>query len=153
MNLVGLIFGERPRAARTMIVEAPAGVVWCSIRPKAVQLPVRAWRAEANRDIETRHGVLHARGGEDFIVDHGDGRGCAVVQPDIFEQTYEPLGGGLYRKRTDIALRYFTLDHPAAIQTLEGEQHAQAGDWIIEGVNGELWPVPPDKALEKYEPA
>lgn len=149
MNLIGLIFGERP--VRRSISAPPHGATLHRIRPKAVQLPVRAWRAEADRKIETSHGVLQARGGEDFIVDHGSDN-CAVVAPDIFERTYEPLGGGLYRKRTDITLHYFTLDHPAMIETLEGEQHARAGDWIVQGVNGELWPVPPDKAREKYEP-
>jgi hypothetical protein len=149
MKLIGLIFGERP--ARAVISEAPEDVVCHPIRPKSLQLPVRAWRAEADRQVETNQGVLHAKGGQDFIIDHGEGN-CAVVQPDIFERTYEPVGGGLYRKRTDITLRYFTLDRPATIQTLEGEQHARAGDWIVEGVNGELWPVPPETAREKYEP-
>jgi hypothetical protein len=151
MNVIGFIFGERPRPSPTLISEPPEGVEWRTITPKAIQLPLRAWRAEADREVESKHGVLHARGGEDFIIDHGDGH-CAVVQPDIFERTYEPLGGGLYRKRTDITLRYFTLDHAATIQTLEGEQHARRGDWIVQGVNGELWPVPPETAREKYEP-
>lgn len=149
MNVIGFIFGERPRPA--LITEPPEGVVLHPIRPKAVQIPVRAWRAEADRDVETKEGVLYARGGEDFIIDHGEGS-CAVVQPDIFERTYEPLGGGLYRKRTDVTLRYFTLDHAATIQTLEGAHHANKGDWIVQGVNGELWPVPPETAREKYEP-
>jgi hypothetical protein len=150
VNLVSLIFGERP-SSRRVIVEPPPHVAWRPIRPRAVQLPVRAERPETDRALQTSHGTLHARGGEDFIVDHGDGN-YAVVSPDIFERTYEPLGGGLYRKRTDVTLRYFTLDHPATIQTLEGEQHAKPGDWIVQGVNGELWPVPPEKAREKYEP-
>lgn len=149
MNLIGFIFGERPR--RAPLTEPPEGVTLHPIRPRAVQMPVRAWRAEADREIETKEGRLHARGGEDFIVDHGEGS-YAVVKPDIFERTYELLGGGLYRKRTDVTLRYFTLDHAATIQTLEGAHHANKGDWIVQGVNGELWPVPPEAAREKYEP-
>jgi hypothetical protein len=69
----------------------------------------------------------------------------AVGGPASPQPGEEPL-------RPDITLRYFTLDRPATIQTLEGEQHARAGDWIVEGVNGELWPVPPETAREKYEP-
>jgi hypothetical protein len=29
---------------------------------------------------------------------------------------------------------------------------AEAGDWVMQGVAGELWPVPAAKALSKYEP-
>lgn len=86
-----------------------------------------------------------------MIVDHGGGD-RSVVKCDIFERTYEPLGGGLYRKRSDIVLRYFTLEEPATIETLEGLQDAEPGDWIMQGVAGEMWPVPRDKALEKYQP-
>jgi hypothetical protein len=66
---------------------------------------------------------------------------------------YEPLGGGLYRKRTDVILRYFTLKRRVVVQTLEGPQAARPGDWIMQGVAGELWPISPEKAREKYEPA
>jgi hypothetical protein len=55
-------------------------------------------------------------------------------------------------KRPDLVLRYFTLNRAIMVATLEGPQRAAAGDWIIEGVAGELWPVPRDKALTKYEP-
>jgi len=149
MNLVHLVLGERPKPH---ITEAPTHAKWTFIRPRDDQFSVRARRAEADCTIETSHGRLSARGGQDFIVTHGPDD-HSVVKPDIFERTYEPLGGGLYRKRTDVTLRYFTLKHPAVIRTLEGDQQARAGDWIVEGVAGELWPVPPDKAREKYEPA
>ena len=66
---------------------------------------------------------------------------------------YEPLGGGLYRKRTDVIFRYFTLKRRVLVQTLEGPQVAKPGDWIMQGVKGELWPVSSEKAREKYEPA
>jgi hypothetical protein len=39
------------------------------------------------------------------------------------------------------------------VHTLEGDQKAAAGDWIVQGVTGELWPVPREKALKKYDPA
>lgn len=149
MNLVHLVFGERPKP--TITTPSPQ-TKWILIRPKDDQTSVRARRAEADCTVETSHGRLQARGGEDFIVTHG-AEDHSVVKPEIFERTYEPLGGGLYRKRTDVTLRYFTLNHAATVRTLEGDQHARAGDWIIEGVTGELWPVPPDKAREKYEPA
>lgn len=39
------------------------------------------------------------------------------------------------------------------IQTLEGRIHARLGDYIIQGVNGELYPCKPDIFLKTYEEA
>lgn len=35
----------------------------------------------------------------------------------------------------------FQVDKPLNIKTLEGTMHANSGDWIITGVDGEQWPV------------
>lgn len=37
------------------------------------------------------------------------------------------------------------------IQTLEGEMHASIGDYIIQGVNGEIYPCKPDIFKKTYE--
>ena len=37
------------------------------------------------------------------------------------------------------------------IQTLEGEMRADVGDWIIQGVKGELYPCKPDIFAATYE--
>jgi len=39
------------------------------------------------------------------------------------------------------------------ISTLEGVMTATAGDWIIKGVKGELYPCKPDIFAATYEPA
>ncbi|WP_199183859.1 hypothetical protein [Novosphingobium sp. HII-3] len=39
------------------------------------------------------------------------------------------------------------------IPTLEGEHAAGPGDWIIRGVQGELYPCKPDIFAATYEPA
>lgn len=39
------------------------------------------------------------------------------------------------------------------IATLEGEHTARLGDWIIQGVQGELYPCKPDIFAATYEPA
>lgn len=47
-------------------------------------------------------------------------------------------------------------DHGAGsvlIKTLEGEMRADPGDWIIQGVNGEIYPCKPDIFAKTYEPA
>ena len=128
----------------------PANARWRRVRPRPSP-PVRAWRAEADCSVETGQGALKARGGEDYIIDYGGGD-RAVVRGDIFERTYARTGDSAYVKRPDIVLRYFTLDRPVMVETLEGPQRAAPGDWIMQGVAGELWPVPREKALAKYEP-
>lgn len=39
------------------------------------------------------------------------------------------------------------------IKTLEGTMAAQAGDWIIQGVKGEIYPCKPDIFTATYDPA
>lgn len=41
----------------------------------------------------------------------------------------------------------------AFIRTLEGEMRAERGDWIIRGVQGEIYPCKPDIFEATYEPA
>jgi hypothetical protein len=149
VNVVDFIFGRRP-TERDVIDEPPAGVIWREVRPKPSP-PVRARRAESDCHVETGQGVLKARGGKDYIIDYGGGD-RAVIRGDIFERTYKRVAEGQYAKRTDIVLRYFELDRPAIVETLEGPQRGEPGDWVMQGVAGELWPVPRDKALSKYQP-
>ncbi|MEZ5958887.1 MAG: hypothetical protein R3C30_00475 [Hyphomonadaceae bacterium] len=151
MNLVHVLFGEKPTQRAALIREPPRGVSLREVRAKDAPAK-RAWIAETDCLIHTEHGVLQARGGKDYVLAHGPGD-HSVVRKDIFEAMYEPLGGGLYRKRTDVIFRYFTLKRRVVVQTLEGPQAAKPGDWIMQGVKGELWPVSPEKAREKYEPA
>lgn len=40
----------------------------------------------------------------------------------------------------------------AEIHTLEGVMTAECGDWIIQGVKGELYPCKPDIFAATYEP-
>jgi hypothetical protein len=47
----------------------------------------------------------------------------------------------------------FQGDGSADIHTLEGTMHADSGDWIIQGVKGEIYPCKPDIFAATYEPA
>lgn len=47
----------------------------------------------------------------------------------------------------------FARDEQTVIKTLEGEHIASDGDWIIQGVKGELYPCKPDIFEATYEPA
>ncbi len=44
-------------------------------------------------------------------------------------------------------------DDTLMISTIEGDMTAQLGDWIIRGVNGELYPCKPDIFAKTYEAA
>lgn len=46
---------------------------------------------------------------------------------------------------------YDPLRHCAFIRTLEGEMRAEVGDWIIRGVEGELYPCKPSVFWATYE--
>ena len=45
-----------------------------------------------------------------------------------------------------------TPDCVMKIKTLEGVMTAQSGDWIIQGVKGEIYPCKPDIFEATYEP-
>jgi hypothetical protein len=49
-------------------------------------------------------------------------------------------------------VRYDPLQYAAFIDTLEGTMRADVGDWIIRGVQGELYPCKPDIFEATYEP-
>ena len=59
------------------------------------------------------------------------------------------LGHGFRDFRVDGDRRPFGL----VIATLEGEMHANPGDWIIRGVAGEFYPCKPDIFEQTYEEA
>jgi hypothetical protein len=46
----------------------------------------------------------------------------------------------------------FVRDNEWYIKTLEGEHHVSNGDWIIQGVKGELYPCKSDIFDASYEP-
>lgn len=43
--------------------------------------------------------------------------------------------------KKNIPVEAYQTEKPLDIHTLEGVMHANAGDWIITGVEGEQWPV------------
>ena len=55
-----------------------------------------------------------------------------------------------YRKKPIVVEAYRT-DKEMDIKTLEGVMHANIGDFIITGVNGEIYPCKPDIFEKTYE--
>jgi hypothetical protein len=70
----------------------------------------------------------------------------------MFERTYERQPDGTYAKRRDMQYRYFTLAYPCIVHTREGAQRAARGDWIMQGLDGELWPLSPEQGRRLYAP-
>ena len=56
-----------------------------------------------------------------------------------------------FRKKPVVVDAYQT-DREMNIETLEGVMHAEPGDWIITGVNGERYPCKSDIFEKTYEP-
>ncbi len=56
-----------------------------------------------------------------------------------------------FRKRP-VVIEAYQTDKDLDIETLEGTMHANIGDWIITGVNGEQYPCKPDIFEKTYEP-
>jgi hypothetical protein len=149
MGVFEFIFGATPRPQT--ITAPPAGVTWRHVHARP-GLPVTAHLAAKNGVLRSRRGRLRYRKGADYIVEREEG-GRWVTGRDVFERTYEARADGHWQKRSDIRYRYFTLPHPVIVATPEGPQRADAGDWIMEGVKGELWPIPARRAERRYTAA
>lgn len=55
--------------------------------------------------------------------------------------------------RSDVKeIEHFGDGYRLQIPTLEGTMEARPGDWIIQGVTGELYPCKPDIFERTYEP-
>lgn len=85
----------------------------------------------------------------DEAIEDGDwsGLGEAAEKTLDFEEWLEPhaLKANLW------PCRY--RGQSMIIPTLEGDMEAQPGDWIIVGVQGEIYPCKPDIFKATYEPA
>jgi len=55
-----------------------------------------------------------------------------------------------FRKKP-VVIEAYRTDKPLAILTLEGSMLARTGDWIITGVNGEIYPCRDDIFRKTYE--
>ncbi|MBQ9165998.1 MAG: hypothetical protein IJX71_03640 [Oscillospiraceae bacterium] len=54
-------------------------------------------------------------------------------------------------KKKPVVVKAYQTDRPLKIETLEGTMQAEAGDYIITGVQGEQYPCKPDIFEQTYE--
>jgi hypothetical protein len=79
-------------------------------------------------------------------------------KPIIVEATQYFANMGEHTAQTPVWLidacidgRIFARDNNTFIKTLEGELKVNDGDWIIKGIQGELYPCKPDIFEATYE--
>ncbi len=79
---------------------------------------------------------------------------------DAFRLGHDPMPDWFCDKRSANEITTHNVDDRwrggpdvALIKTLEGTMRAEYGDWIIRGVQGEVYPCKPDIFAETYEPA
>ena len=130
---------------------APPGVLWRTARQKQGD-PVKAELARSTGAIETPRGALLYEAGKHYLVHYAPGD-CEPMRRRRFERLFRRRGDGRYERRVDHPLRYFSLAYPVLVETEDGVQLAQPGDWIMEGSAGELWPVSQRDAQDNYDPA
>lgn len=77
-----------------------------------------------------------------------------VVEAIQYDGTENSVVEILQLKETTNSSRSILVDAEfLLIHTLEGVMRADKGDWIIKGVNGELYPCKPDIFEKTYDPA
>jgi hypothetical protein len=95
------------------------------------------------------HGRVQYLAGKHYIVRHGPGD-LEAVRRGLFDCTHRRRRDGRFEVRPDAVLRYFILPYPVIVETPEGAELADRGDWIVDGTSS-LWPISARDAHEKYD--
>ena len=76
-------------------------------------------------------------------------------KPVVIEAVQWPVNGEwpdwLTRAADSAKLSFPVDDDWATIHTLEGKMRANVGDWIIQGIKGEIYPCKPDIFEATYD--
>jgi len=99
-----------------------------------------SWTSTSGRPMQAGPGDWDVRGAS------GD---RWSVRDDIFRSTHEHVEGSIWRRCGFVKARQARGDE--VIETLEGPLPAEDGDWIVQGQQGEQWPVRPDVFRKQYE--
>lgn len=54
-------------------------------------------------------------------------------------------------KKKPIAINVFQINEAFEVETLEGIMKGQPGDWLVVGVNGEMYPIADDIFKKTYD--
>ena len=91
--------------------------------------------------------VMHGEAG-DWEVTDDDGAARSIA-PSIFEQTHEPVGGDRWRRVGEVRGRRARPGE--VVHSLEGDQSARHGQWVLRGVEGEEWLVSAEHLEASYD--
>ena len=117
---------------------------WVSFRRTG---EVTAVRRDEPWTWETSDGtVMHGSAGDWEVVDEAGSRSVAAA---VFEKTHEPLGGDRWRRVGEIRGRQARPGE--VVHSLEGDQTARPGQWVLRGVAGEEWLVSTEHLEAAYE--
>ena len=73
-----------------------------------------------------------------------------VIEAELYDGSKQSIVNVLRLAKTSLRSVGLFPDH-LIIKTLEGNHRADIGDWIIQGVKGELYPIKNDIFLLTYE--
>lgn len=90
--------------------------------------------------------VMHGSAGDWEVIDES---GARSVDAAVFEKTHEAIGGDLWRRIGEIRGRQARPGE--VVHSLEGDQTARPGQWVLSGVSGEEWLVSTEHLERSYE--
>jgi hypothetical protein len=91
---------------------------------------------------------MHGEAGDWRVIDdHGHER---TVGDAEFRKTHLYLGSGRWRRIGEF--RAWQVEEALVMRTKEGVATANPGDWVVEGVHGERWPVSDQQFRRTYQP-
>jgi hypothetical protein len=91
--------------------------------------------------------VMHGKAG-DWEVTDDDGTTRSIT-PSIFERTHEPVDGDRWRRTGEVRGRQARPGE--VVHSLEGDQTARPGQWVLRGVEDEEWLVPAGHLETSYD--
>jgi hypothetical protein len=111
-------------------------------------------RAETLADAwkwQTSNGdVITAQPGDYRLTDPATGTRWSITATAL-TASYRVIDGDLYESRGQVsAERLPTGSRPRPVRTLEGDEHAAPGDWVVSDDLGNRWVVPDRWFREHY---
>ncbi len=91
--------------------------------------------------------VLRGQAGDWKVT--GDNGSSRSVVASIFERTHEPLGGDRWRRVGEVRGRQARPGE--VVHSLEGDQTARPGQWVLHGVEDEEWLVSAEHLERAYD--
>lgn len=108
--------------------------------------------ASARKDAEQRLQRLHRGSVPDWVYKH-EGQGFKMASRKEAGQKITDASGidfeGEFIKVSPI--KAVRMDKDFEVETLEGTMKGKAGDWLAQGVEGELWPIDADIFKKTYK--